>query len=438
MFITKKAIARRTLLKGAGAALAVPLLDAMRPAFAAADTLPPQFRAAFLYVPHGVILDRFTPATEGRDFEFTPIMKPLEPFRLRLTAITNLSGPPDGGSGHVGAAASWLSGTSAKKTEAEDVRLGTTLDQLLARRHGRDVRLPSLELSTEDISGLIGSCDYGFSCTYLNTICWSTPTTPLPMEVNPRVVFERLFGDASSKTDRVAQLRADRSILDSIMTDQRRLKATLGTSDRARIGDYLDAVREVEQRIQSAERQADTTVIQQPSAPVGVPDEYDDHVSVLLDLIRLAYQADITRVVTLMLGRELSNRTYPQAGVPDPHHAVSHHGNNPVMIDKHARINTYHVTLLARFLKKLETTADGDGTLLDRSMVVYGSGMANGNLHSHNPIWLLVAGGGNGLEGNRHIKAKDQTPLGNALMGLAGRAGVEVDRIGMSDGVVEI
>jgi hypothetical protein len=439
MFIPKKALPRRTFLKGAGAVLALPVLDAMRPALTAVSAAAaPPARVGFVYVPHGVILDRFTPKTEGRDFDFEPIMKPLEPFRSQLTVVSNLSGPPDGGSGHVGAAASWLSGTSAKKTEAEDVRLGTTLDQLIAQKYGRETRFPSLELSTEDISGLIGSCDYGFSCTYLNTICWSTPTTPLPMEVNPRVVFERMFGDDTSNARRVAHLRADRSILDSITRERPRLAAGLGAGDRSRLNDYLDNIREIERRIQSAEKQAETTVTAQPDAPIGVPEQYDEHASLLLDLMTIAYQADITRVTTLMLGRELSNRTYPQAGVPEPHHAVSHHGNNPATVEKHARINTYHVTLLARFLEKLRATPDGDGTLLDHSMIVYGSGMANGNLHSHNPIWLLAAGGANGLGGNRHLKARDQTPLGNALVGLAGRAGLDADRIGLSDGRLEV
>jgi hypothetical protein len=365
-------------------------------------------------------------------------MKPLEPFRNQLTVVSNLAGPPDGGSGHVGAAASWLSGTSAKKTEAEDVRLGTTVDQLLARQFGQDTLFPSLELATEDLAGLVGSCDYGFSCTYLNTICWSTPTTPLPMEINPRVVFERMFGDAKSKERRMAHMRADRSILDSIKEDESRLTRGLGASDRVRVSDYLDTIREIERRIQAAEHQAASSLTAQPDTPIGVPDQYDDHVALLVDLITLAYQADITRVSTLMLGRELTNRTYPQAGVPEPHHAVSHHGNNPATIEKHARINTHHMTLLARFLDKLRNTSDSEGSLLDHSIVVYGSGMANGNLHSHDPLWLVLAGGGNGLGGNRHIRARDKTPLGNALVGIAARAGVEVDRIGVSDGHLEV
>jgi hypothetical protein len=437
MFITKMSLPRRTFLRGMGATLALPLLDAMLPAMSA-GAAGGTTRYGFLYVPHGVILDDFTPKTEGADFEFLPIMKPVEPFRRHLTVVSNLAGPPDGGSGHVGAAASWLSGTSAKKTEAEDVRLGTTVDQVLAKQLGQDTMFPSLELATEDVSGLIGSCDYGFSCTYLNTICWSTPTTPLPMEINPRVVFERMFGDAKSKTRRLANMRADRSILDSIMEDASRLTHGLGATDRTRVGAYFDNIREIERRIQTAEAQAATTITAEPDKPIGVPDLYDDHVSLLLDLMTVAYQANITRVSTLMLGRELTNRTYPQVGVPEPHHAVSHHGNNPATIAKHAKINTYHMTLLAKFLGKLDNTPDGDGSLLDHSMIVYGSGMANGNLHSHNPLWLVLAGGANGLRGNRHIRAADKTPLGNALVGIAAKAGINVDQIGLSDGRFEI
>jgi hypothetical protein len=257
------------------------------------------------------------------------------------------------------------------------------------------------------------------------------------MEINPRVVFERMFGDASSSAQQRAHMEADKSILDSIREDAARLTRGLGAGDKGRVAEYLDTIREIERRIQSSEKQA-AAAIERPAAPVGVPDLYDDHVSLLLDLMTVAFQADITRVSTLMLGRELTNRTYPQAGVPEPHHAVSHHGNNPQTIEKHARINTYHMTLLARFLGRLQATADGDGTLLDRATVVYGSGMANGNLHSHNPLWLLVAGGGNGLKGNRHIKAKDGTPLGNALAGLAARAGIAGGPIGLGDGLLEV
>jgi hypothetical protein len=439
MFVAKLSLPRRSFLKGIGAAFALPWLDAMLPAFSAKVSAAAQpTRYGYIYVPHGVILDRFLPATEGANFEFQPIMKPLEGFKDQLTVISNLTGPPDGGSGHVGAASSWLTGTSAKKTEAEDVRVGTTLDQMIAGKYGQDTLFPSLELATEDLTGLIGSCDYGFSCTYLNTICWSTPTTPLPMEVNPRVVFERMFGDAKSRERRLAHMSADRSILDSIREDEARLKRGLGAGDRAKVTDYLDNIREIERRIQAAERQVSTSTTHQPETPVGVPDLYDDHVALLFDLMTIAYQADITRVSTLMLGRELTNRTYPQVGVPEPHHAVSHHQNNTETIEKHAKINTYHLSLFAKFMEQLRTTPDGDGSLLDHTMLAYGSGMANGNVHSHNPLWMLLAGGGNGLEGNRHIKAKDSTPLGNILVGMAAKAGVDVDQIGLSDGMIEI
>jgi hypothetical protein len=438
MFITRMSLPRRTFLRGVGAALALPLLDAMLPALSVGAKAAGQAgRFGFVYVPHGVILDRFTPKTEGADFEFQPIMKPVEAFRNQLTVISNLVGPPDGGSGHVGAAACWLTGVTAKRTQAEDVRLGTTVDQLLAKQFRQETMFPSLELATEDVSGLVGACDFGFSCTYLNTLCWATPTTPLPMEINPRVVFERMFGDAKSAEQRFARMREDRSILDSIRAEETRLNRNLGTSDRARIADYLDNIREIERRIQTAEKQAASSVTQ-PEMPVGVPDSYDDHVALMFDLMRIAYQADITRVATFMLGRELSNRTYPQAGVPEPHHAVSHHQNDAATIDKHAKINVHHMRLFAKFLDTMRNTPDGDGSLLDHSMIVYGSGMANGNLHSHNPLWLILAGGANGLRGNRHIKAKDSTPLGNALVGLAAKAGVTVDRIGLSDGSLEM
>jgi hypothetical protein len=257
------------------------------------------------------------------------------------------------------------------------------------------------------------------------------------MEINPRVVFERMFGDASSKDRRTAHLQADRSILDSVKEDLLNLTRRLGSSDHSRVMDYLDNVREIERRIQAVETRAESS-ISEPDVPIGVPDSYDEHVALLIDLMTVAYRADITRVSTLMLGRELTNRTYPQAGVPEPHHAVSHHQNNPEMIAKHAKINAYHMTLLARLLGELRKTADGDGSLLDHSIIAYGSGMANGNVHSHNPLWMLLGGGGSGLRGNRHIKAPSQTPLGNLLVGMAARAGVTVDRIGLSDGMLEV
>ena len=433
MMILKKMLPRRTFLRGIGATLALPLLDAMVPAMGSARAAAaPLTRFGFVYVPHGVILDKFIPAAEGPDFEFKPIMKPVESFRNQLTVLSNIMGPPDGGGGHSGAAAMWLNGETPKKTEAEDVRAGMTVDQIIAKKRGSDTMYPSLELATEDLTGLIGSCDTGFSCTYINTLSWATPTTPLPMEINPRVVFERMFGDGGTRAQRLARSREDQSILDSIKADAGRLSRGRGTGDQKRVADYLENVREIERRIQSAEKQAESSIML-PDAPVGVPDDYDEHVALMFDLMTIAYQTDITRVATFMMARELSNRTYPQVGVADPHHSISHHQNNTAIMDKHATVNTHHMTLFAKFLDTLKNTPDGDGSLLDHSMIVYGSGMANGNIHSHDPLWLMTFGGANGkLKGNRHIKVADKTPLGNALLALAEVADVELDKIGQS------
>jgi hypothetical protein len=439
MFITKKSLSRRTFIQGMGVTLSLPLLDAMVPALtAAAAAAKTPTRFGFVYIPHGVILDQWTPAAEGASFELTPILKPLEPFRDYLTVVTNLAGPPDGGGGHAGSSAMWLNGVTPKKTEAEDVRAGTTVDQMIAKKVGQDTSFPSLELATEDLTTLIGACDSGFSCTYINTLCWSTPMTPLPMEINPRVVFERMFGDPGSPEQRIARIREDKSILDSITSEESRLRRGLGVTDSAKVTEYLDNVREIERRIQRAEKQASSS-IEIPASPAGVPDSYEEHVGLMFDLMAIAYQADITRVTTFMLARELSPRAYPQIGVPDAHHGISHHQNDPAKIQGHAKINTYHVLLFSRFLEKLRNTPDGDGNLLDHSLFVYGSGMANGNQHTHNPLPLLIAGGAHGaMKGNRHVPAKKDTPLGNALVSIAGKAGIEVEKFGESTGKIDI
>jgi hypothetical protein len=432
-------LSRRTFLRGVGATLSLPFLDAMVPALTAtskAAAAPTRF--GFLYIPHGVILDRWNPKTEGVDFEFTPILKPLEAFRSQLTVVTNLAGPPDGGGGHAGASATWLNAVTPKRTEAEDVRAGTTVDQVIAQKIGQETTFPSLELATEDLTALIGACDSGFSCTYINTLCWSTPTTPLPMEINPRVVFERLFGDPGSQEQRIARIREDKSILDSITQDEARLKRDLGSRDSARVTEYLDHIREIERRIQAAEKQAASSLAI-PDSPAGVPQSYDEHVGLMFDLMAIAYQADITRVVTFMMARELSPRSYPQIGVPDPHHSISHHQNVPEKIDGHAKINTYHVSLFNRFLEKLRDTPDGDGSLLDHSLLVYGSGMANGNQHTHNGLPMVIAGGASGRhKANGHVQTPKDTPLGNALVSIAEKAGVQVDKFGESTGRVQI
>ena len=439
MFITKMSLSRRTFLRGMGVTLSLPLLDAMLPALTAAATDGVvRTRYGFVYVPHGVILDKWTPVTDGANFEFTPILKPLEPFRDQLTLISNLAGPPDGGGGHAGASATWLNAITPKRTEAEDVRAGTTVDQMIAQKIGQDTAFPSLELATEDLTTLIGACDSGFSCTYINTLCWSAPTSPLPMEINPRVVFERMFGDPGSKSQRIARIREDKSILDSIAQDETRLKRGLGARDVARVGEYLENIREIERRIQTAEKQAESS-LEIPDSPAGVPQSYEEHVGLMFDLMAVAYQADITRVITFMLARELSPKSYPQIGVPDPHHSISHHQNVAEKIAGHAKINTYHVTLFSRFLEKLRNTPDGDGSLLDHAMFVYGSGMANGNQHTHNPLPMIIVGGAGGsLKGNRHIQTAKDTPLGDGLLAIAGKAGIDVAAIGNSKGRVEL
>lgn len=445
MIVTKKHLPRRTFLRGLmGTTVALPLLDAMAPALTAAtqSAAKPKLRMGFIYVPHGAVMDKWTPATEGAGFEFTPILKPLEPFRDRLTVVSGLANKAaesqgDGGGDHARSAPSYLSGIHPLRTEGDNVRAGTTIDQIASLKISQDTPLPSLELGTED-TGLVGVCDVGYSCAYMNSIAWRTPTQPLPMEINPRVVFERLFGDGGNAAERLARKQEDRSILDSITGEVAHLQTGLGTRDRSKISDYLDNVREIERRIQMAEKRASTS-INVPDAPIGVPESFDEHAKLMYDLQVLAYQAEITRVSTFMVARDLSQRTFPQIGVPEPHHSVSHHGNNPVMIAKLEKINNYHATLLAYFLDKLRSTPDGDGNLLDHSIIMYGSSMSNPNEHNHFPLPLLVAGGGCGkLQGDRHVKVAERTPMSNLLLSIVEKAGIEKDALGDSTGVLTI
>jgi hypothetical protein len=395
-----------------------------------------------MYVPHGAVMDKWTPATEGAGFEFTPILKPLEPFRNQLLVVTGLANKAaesqgDGGGDHARSAPSFLSGVHPLRTEGEDVRAGTTIDQIYAQKMGQDTPLPSLELGTED-TGLVGVCDVGYSCAYMNSISWRSPTQPLPMEINPRVVFERLFGDGSNAADRLARKQEDRSILDSITGEVSHLQTGLGARDRGKIADYLDNIREIERRIQMAEKRASMN-IEVPETPIGVPDSFDEHAKLMYELQVLAFQAEITRVSTFMVARDLSQRTFPQIGVPEPHHSVSHHGNNPAMIAKLEKINVYHATLFAYFLERLRATPDGDGTLLDHSMIMYGSSMSNPNEHNHFPLPLLVAGGASGkLQGGRHLKFPERTPMSNLLVSLLEKAGIEKGSLGDSTGMLSI
>ena len=439
-FVAKKCLDRRTFLRGAGTVLALPLLDAMVPALTAQTRTAanPQTRLGFIYIPHGAVMKQWTPAATGSGFEFSDVLKPLEAHRDHVLVLSNLAHHQadslgDGGADHARSSPTFLSGVHPKRTEGEDVRAATTIDQIAAEHIGQDTRYPSLELTTEDMTGLVGACDTGYSCTYMNTISWRTPTTPLPMEINPRVVFERLFGDGGSAAQRLARIQEDRSILDEITRETPGLESQLGPKDRTRVSEYLDNVREIERRLQVAEKQSATS-LDVPQAPVGVPDSYEEHVKLMFDLMALAYQTDSTRIFTFMMARELSQRSYPQVGVPEPHHATSHHQDDPVKLAKLVKIQNYHVTLFAHFLEKLKSTPDGDGSLLDHAILLYGSSMSNSNIHNHNPLPVLMAGGGGGLKGGRHLKYAEATPMANALMSVLARAGVPQDKVGDSTG----
>ena len=440
MFISKKHLPRRTFLRGMGVTLALPLLDSMLPAQTllrktAAKGAP---RLGFVYIPHGAIMDKWTPATEGKDFAITPILKPLESFKDKLNVISGLGHrAADSTAVHSLSPTTWLSGVRPKPTQGVDAFAGVTADQIAAARIGQDTMLPSLELATEDHSGLIGACDRDYGCIYMNTLSWRTPTTPQPMEINPRKVFERMFGQGGSAADRLAHNQEERSILDAITAQASDLQRTLGPQDRSTLNDYLENVREIERRIQKGGDEQGNTDL--PDAPAGIPFNFEQHINLMYDLLVLAYQTNVTRVSTFMVAREVSNRTYPQIGVPDGHHATSHHQNKPEKIEKLIKIQTYHLTLFARFLDKLQKTQDGDGSLLDHSILLYGSNMSNSNAHNHFPLPNLLIGGGAGsLQGNRHLKFPDHTPMSNLLLSVLDKAGVHQDTLGDSTGALNI
>ena len=452
MIITKKCLPRRTFIRGMGTTLALPLLDSMVPALSALakTSANPVRRLGFIYFPHGSVSwapgdqNLWTPPGVGGPLSLSPILQQLEPVKEQMLVLTNMEhknaqgNGTDGNAEHTRSNASWLSAARPKMTEGADVRLATTVDQIAAQRLCRDTRLPSLELTLEN-SFLVGNCDNGYNCVYVNSLSWSSPTTPLPMENNPRMVFERLFGEGGTADERRAELRRDRSILDSVTEDMARLVSTLGASDRVRVDQYVEAVREVERRIQRAESQADESALALPDRPVGIPETYDEHAKLLFDLLLLTYQADITRVFSLQLGREQSARTFPWIGVNEGHHGVSHHQDNPEKIAAIAKINAYHIQLLSYFVEQLAETPDGDGSLLDHSMVLHGSGMCNGNLHDHKNLPLVLLGGGAGrLRGGRHIKYAEMTPMANLLLGLLDKAGVPADSFGDSTDRVDL
>jgi len=439
MFLTKKAIPRRTLLKTAQTALALPLLDAMIPAATALAATPakPAPRLSFVFIPMGCDHSRWTPPGQESLDELSPILTPLEPVKDQLTVITNMRLQNAYPGTHDTSNAAFLSAAPAKHTEGSDYYLGTTIDQIAAREIGRETQLASLELSI-DLNPLAGVCNNGYACVYQNCLSWSSPTTPLPSEAHPRVVFERMFGEGGDAAARRSALNRRESLLDSFIGSIAKIKQRVGPSDRLRLDQYLESVRQVEREIERAEQAVTENKTPDLDRPVGVPAEFADHVKLMFDLQMLAFQADITRIVTFQLTREQSNRTYPEIGVPDPHHPTSHHGNDPEKIAKIAKINEFHVSLFSEFLQRMKATPDGDGSLLDHAVILYGSGMGNPSLHDHENLPIVVAGGAaTGLKGDRHIRYAEGTNLANLHLTLLDRVGIHMDSFMDSTGKVE-
>ena len=442
MIVTKKALPRRTVLRGIGATVALPFLDAMAPALTAtartaANPLP---RLGFVYAPNGMFLPNFHPVGGGgRGFEMSPILKPLEPYREQMVVVSGLSNrglvsTNEGGGVHTRAHGGWLSGVLPKRTEGADIEAGKTVDQYAADTLGADTSLRSLELTTES-NFTVGNCENGYSCTYQNSTSWRTATTPLPHERDPRVVFQRLFGDGGSVEARLAQMQTDRSILDSVTESIGRLERRLGLRDRTSVEEYLDAVREIERRIQRAEQSNATTPLPTVEQPSGVPDDYDEHISLLFEMLVLAYQADVTRVSCTQMARELSGRTYPNIGVPEAHHSVSHHQLDPHNIEQYTKINTHQMSLFAGMVERMHNTPDGDGTLLDHSILLYRTGMGDGDHHTPYNLPVTLVGGGCGqLAGGRHMVYELDTPFMNLGVTLLDKVGAHVDSVSDSTG----
>ena len=438
-FITKKSVPRRTFLRGAGAVLALPMLDSMIPAMSAASTFKKTPRLGFIYTGNGVILEQWVPKTTGKNFELSPILSPLAKFRDKVNVLSGLSHleadtKGDGSGDHTRAQAAWLTGVHAydRLRPGVEVKLATTVDQIAARHLGKDTQLPSLEMSVDAPSQ--GACDAG-DCFYVNTVSWRNETTPNQVEMHPRVVFERLFGDGGSAAQRTAQVKSTGSILDSVSEEAARLAGTLGNNDKGKLNEYLDSVREIESRIQKADA-AGAQWIDLPDRPTDIPDSMDKHVKLMFDLQVLAFQADITRVFSLIMARELSLKSYGFAGVPDSHHGVSHHRDDPALIAKKAKIDTFHIEMVAYFLDKMSKVQDGDGgSLLDQSLLMYGGGLGNGNLHRHNDLPTLLIGNlGGKLKTGYHNAYKMDTPMSNLLVTILDKVGVPGEKIGDSTG----
>jgi hypothetical protein len=441
MIVTKKLLPRRTFLRGLGATLALPLLDAMIPALTAQSKTAANAarRLGFVYIPMGTHQPLWIPTSEGRITELSPILSSLTPHLSQTTVISNLQlkNAYSSGADHATANCTFLSGVRAKRTDGSDYELGTTVDQIAAKQISTETPLPSLELAT-DFNYVVGNCDNGYACVYMNTLAWSTPTTPLPTEANPRVVFERLFGDGGTVAERQAELRQNASILDGLTSSMTSLQRKLGAGDRTRVTNYLDSLREVERRIQRAEQQGSDSLSIPLDRPVGAPQQWEDHVKLMFDLQVLAFQADITRVITFQMAREVSTRTYPQIGVADAHHPTSHHQLDPVKIAKLAKISAYHVSLFGYFLEKLKSTAEGNGSLLDNSLLLLGSGLGNPDVHDHTNLPILVAGGGSGThKGGRHLVCQPLTPMTNLLLTMLDKSGVNIEKFADSTGKIE-
>jgi hypothetical protein len=440
-FVTRKQMSRRTLLRGAGTVIALPLLDAMFPALSRAAT--PARRLSVVYVPNGIIMKDWTPAATGTGFEFTRILKPLEPFREDITIVSGLASKASlavpGGGDHAKATGSFLSGVAPKRTVGADVHAGVTFDQIAVKNVGDSTRVPSLQLSCED-PRMVGNCDTGFSCAYTNCLSWKDADTPMAPEVNPRSVFERLFGSLDPSLDPATRARRAlyrKSILDLTQENTRHLEANLGASDKRKVDEYLSSIRDVEKQISDAEK--DTRKIVAPiDKPSGIPFEFADYLKLMYDLQVIAMQSDLTRVTTLLVGREGSVRTYPEIAVPDPHHPLTHHRNNPDFIEKVSKVNLYHAQLFAYYIGKLKATPDGDGSLLDHSSILYGSALSDGNVHSHVNLPLLVAGNAGGHGGGRHIMAPKDTPATNLFLTLMNNVGVNEEKVGDSTGRFEL
>jgi hypothetical protein len=439
MVITKLALPRRTFIRGIGATVALPFLDAMVPAMRAQAKAAPRFTA--IYCGNGANMFDWTPPTEGVGFTMSPSLLPLEPFRDRLVVLTGLDNfqatdQGDVGGQHPRAAPAFMSCAHPKQTEGADVEAGTTIDQMIAERICRDTKLPSLEVSV-DRNDVVGACDHGYACAYMNSMSWKTPTTPLPSETNPRFVFERMFGIGATAEERLARAREDRSILDALTEEIAQLRRRVGTSDRTKLAQYFDAVRDVEQRILKAEStNSDFSV---PEQPVGVPETFKEYIELMFDLQALAFQADITRVSSLMMARENVNRSYPEIGLPDAHHSISHHGNNPEKMKNYTKLNTYHVETLTYYLNKLKSIPDGDSNLLDNTVVLFGSGMSDGNVHNNYNVPVIVVGGhALQVKGNRHMKYPKGTPLANLMLGVMDRFGVQSERFGDSTSEIDL